>query len=188
MKKSIFKVFFILFLGFSLPLATGFASNLKEKSEVIHWLYVFAAKKAVVSSKGLTAKIYIQKADIKRVLTFSGRPNRLWSNLDANELLQVFNKPGNNSFKADPPNAVLLYNGIHGRIMELKSAQVKENRLVFSVKLLSGQPAISTKVIGPMQLVIDGYDASTHTCDAPCYYNILGGTCVCGSTIHHMNR
>lgn len=106
---------------------------------------------------------------------FSDRPNRIVGHMGTASFVDQWAK-GKDSFKTDPPNAVLSVlaeDGINDSVIELSSPQLKGDRISYQVKLLDGKPPMKFTTAS---LFIDG--------DAGAF---IGGM-VAGHIIHNMRR
>lgn len=128
--------------GFSLSHTT------KHKSDG-GWLYVISSGKAYVHKMPghdqYALTMYLP--DVNQVTKFSGRPLRIVRYLSANALKSIWQE-GDNSFKADPPNAVLFAENLRPVIVVLKSTHVHGNRATYDFETpdLFGLPHSLQKV------------------------------------------
>ncbi|MCF6766703.1 hypothetical protein L3V82_13095 [Thiotrichales bacterium 19S3-7] len=115
----------------SFALETKDANSVKQK---VSLLFVLPANKAsIISDK--TGKLLVLKVPDKKIMFFSDRPNRIAGNMPLEKFVQGWNK-GKDSFKMDPPNAVLVHAGSEkGITLELTSVRLSDsgNTLIFSV-------------------------------------------------------
>jgi len=75
------------------------------------------------------------------VVYFSDRPSRIAGHKSVTDFVELWNK-SSDSFKADPPNAtlsILDHESAENVVLELKSAQAKDNSVTFKVRVLQGE-------------------------------------------------
>lgn len=93
-----------------------------------------------VASGSYDGKTLEIKDETQLILYFSDRPNRFVGHMTAKQFLKFWNK-GADSFKKDPPNAVLSIlsdSKIENAVVELLSKEVEGNIWRYKVKVLSG--------------------------------------------------
>ena len=101
--------------------STGSTAQQTEKKPAPKFLFVLHAKKgAVTALPGQPGhyRLTLSQGDVDRVIVFSDRPNRIVKMITADQLKSSW-KVGKNSFKDDPPNAVLSATGHLPAIIEL---------------------------------------------------------------------
>ena len=81
-------------------------AHAKVEKKAPSFLFVVSAKKALLSYKNGKHTLTIKKDDLDKVIEFSDRPYRIVEKISSAEL-QALWPEGKNSFKKDPPNAVL---------------------------------------------------------------------------------
>ena len=91
-------------------------------------------------------------------LFFSDRPQRVVGHMTTAEFVELWGE-GDNSFEADPPNAVLSFveptaDAPTDAVIVIKKPSLKDGQLSYSVDLLEGTVPIET---GPVTLFIDPF-------------------------------
>ncbi len=91
-------------------------------------------------------------------LFFSDRPQRVVGHMTTAEFVELWGE-GDNSFAADPPNAVLSFvepnaDAPTDAVIVIKNPSLKDGQLSYSVDLLEGTVPIET---GPVTLFIDPF-------------------------------
>ncbi len=97
------------------------------------FLFVVSAKKGEIK-RGKDGKhlLIIQNADMDKVIMFSDRPYRYVKEISGAELLTIWPE-GKDSFKKDPPNAVLSGANMKPVIVILSSFTVAKDQLTFEL-------------------------------------------------------
>jgi len=135
-----------------LTLATGlvFAEHVIDDSKNNSYLFVISGTSGSLDGDKLTLN------GVPNVLYFSDRPNRIAGHMSLSEFIEMWNK-GNDSFKADPPNAtlsVLKKEGSQNVVVELMSVEMKKGSLTFNAKSKLGDwPAPGT--FGAASIFVD---------------------------------
>ena len=127
-----------------------FAENVIDDSKNPGYLFVLSGTSGSLKGDTLTLN------GVPNVIYFSDRPNRVAGHLSLEKFVELWNK-GVNSYKADPPNAVLSIfgeNGSKNTVVELLNPEVKAGSISFNVKVLQGEVP---KSVGPTSLFIDLY-------------------------------
>ena len=70
--------------------------------------------------------------NLKKIIAFSDRPYRLVVIMTAKQLQDLW-REGKNSFKVDPPNAVLSASGVGLSIVILESMTINNGQLTYTV-------------------------------------------------------
>ena len=70
--------------------------------------------------------------NVSNIIEFSDRPYRIVKMMTTKQLLDLWGE-GKNSFKADPPNAVLSANGADARIVILESMIINKEQLTYTL-------------------------------------------------------
>ena len=97
------------------------------------FLFVVQAKKGEIKkNKAGHYELILNKADVNHVIMFSDRPYRIVKHITGKNLAADWSV-GSNSFKVDPPNAVLSANGMKAEIIILSSMQVKGQHIIFGL-------------------------------------------------------
>ena len=137
-----------LMLAGSIVLAgseTSVSASKSSHTAVTHkkapsFLFVIQAKKGEIKkNKAGHYELILNKADVNHVIMFSDRPYRIVKHITGKNLAADWSV-GSNSFKVDPPNAVLSANGMKAEIIILSSMQVKGRQIIFG---LHGTPKYS---------------------------------------------
>ncbi len=126
-----------------------FAENVIDDSKEPSYLFVISGTSGSLDGDTLTLN------GVPNVLYFSDRPARKAGHISLANFVEMWNK-GNDSFKADPPNAtlsVLKKERATNVVVELKSAEVKTGSVVFKVSVLNGKLPESFKM---SPLFVDG--------------------------------
>ena len=111
---------------------TSAQASSTSKPALISFLFVVSSDKAKVTMPSQTTyKLTILRSDLNQVLVFSDRPERIVHTITAKEL-QANWKVASNSFKVDPPNAVLSSYETKPVIVILQSMQVNKNDISFT--------------------------------------------------------
>ncbi|MCK5710109.1 MAG: hypothetical protein KAI07_06175 [Deltaproteobacteria bacterium] len=113
------------------------ANPVINEADAPKFLYTMSAKSGTFENGRLTLK------DVPLVVYFSDRPARISGQLSIQVFEQGWNK-GQDSFKADPPNATLSILGKDGAnniVVELSGpdVKVKEGTISFKVSVLDGE-------------------------------------------------
>lgn len=93
-----------------------------------------------------------------QALIFSDRPNRIVKFLQPKAMKNMEWNHGPNSFKKDPPNAVLYAPGTPAHVVELLSMSVNKHKVSFTLKSLEANQLTVSKLKQPI-LVIDSWDS-----------------------------
>ena len=119
-----------------LTLLTGsvFAEHVIDDSKESSYLFVISGTSGSLDGDTLTLN------GVPNVLYFSDRPARVAGHLSLEKFVESWNK-GSDSYKADPPNAVLSIfgeNGSKNTVVELMSVKQTSGSVVFKVAVLEG--------------------------------------------------
>ena len=120
-----------------LTLVTGlvFAEHVIDDSKNPGYLFVISGTSGSLDGDNLTLN------GVPNVIYFSDRPARIAGHMSLSEFVEMWNK-GNDSFKADPPNAtlsVLTKDGAKEVVLELMSVEQKSGSVVLKVAVLEGR-------------------------------------------------
>ena len=145
------------------------SSAFAEEAKPAEWLFVHTSPTAE-----MTSDTTLVMPVTREIFAFTDRPNRQHGYLTAHEFVSLWDKGEGDTFKADPPNAVLTWvdgDKVHEAEVVITDASVLAHgkAISFEVKLEAGE-ALS----GQMQrlsLFIDGASC-THN-----YYNIFLPVC-----------
>jgi len=135
-----------------LTLITGlvFAEHVIDDSKEPRYLFVISGTSGSLDGDTLTLN------GVPNVIYFSDRPFRKAGHMSLSNFVEMWDK-GGDSFKADPPNAVLSIfgeNGSKNTVVELMNPEVKAGSISFNVKVLQGEVP---KSVGPTSLFVDLY-------------------------------
>ena len=112
-----------------------FAENVIDDSKYPGYLYVMSGTSGSLDGDTLTLN------GVPNVIYFSDRPARKAGHLSLEKFVEMWDK-GDDSFKADPPNAtlsVLKKDGAKNVVVELMNPKVKAGSISFNVKVLQGE-------------------------------------------------
>ena len=79
-----------------------------------------------------TLTMQLNDDNVGNIIEFSDRPYRIVKMITAKQLQELWGE-GKNSFKADPPNAVLSANGFDARIVILESMTRDDGQLTYTL-------------------------------------------------------
>jgi len=117
----------------------------------VQYLFVQTAQGATMDKEKL-----ILKNVSPTVIFFSDRPKRIAGHMTIEDFVLDWQEDtSKNSFKADPPNAVLSIfdkDEVEDVVVELKNPQLKNNDLVYQIKVLEDDKPLPS---GPVSLFID---------------------------------
>lgn len=122
------------------PIVAQAAGKAGEEEKIIDYLFVQMSPKASLANGVLT----LSDAN-PHTLYFSDRPERIVGRVTLEEFVDAWDG-GTDSFKEDPPNAVLT---IHHEteptetVMVLRAPQLKMGSLSYSVEILDGPAEVS---------------------------------------------
>ena len=135
------------------------------KQHPIKYMFVVSAGSGEIkkgSQKGESI-LEMKIPSIDQVLVFSDRPNRIVKYIPASTLQQIW-PVGSNSFKSDPPNAVLSSVNIKPMIIELKGVEISGSKLSFRFNVAAGmQPQVAA--LEKVVLSIDGTNTFMGVCN-----------------------
>ena len=102
------------------------AAAAKDHKKAPSFLFVVSADKAkIIHLKDGTYSLVIQKSDMNQVIAFSDRPNRIVKYITGSELQKIWGE-GKNSFKKDPPNAVISADNLKPQIVVIHAYELKQ--------------------------------------------------------------
>lgn len=143
-------------LTLATALITGLSFNssaIAEDAKPAEWLFVHTAETAEMTS----ATTLVMPAT-RDIFAFTDRPNRMHAYLNAHEFVSFWDEGEGDTFKADPPNAVLTWvNG--GEIKEAElliiSAETVDHgrKIAYEVKLEAG--VTPPRLMGLNSLFVD---------------------------------
>lgn len=101
-------------------------------------------------------KLLTPENDIKDVIAFTDRPFRQSTNISILEFIGLFVIREPDSFKKDPPNAVLSFNNTQkSYTMSLASHNKGEQKVIFNLKLLEGEEHTQENFTGTINMFVD---------------------------------
>ena len=131
------------------------SSAIAEDAKPAEWLFVHTAQTAEMTSS--TTLVMPVTRDI---FAFTDRPNRMHAYMNAHEYVSLWDEGEGDTFKANPPNAVLTW--VDGDEMKeaelliLSAETVSHGReIAYEVKLEAGQAPAGQ--VGSASLFVDGY-------------------------------
>ena len=102
------------------------AAAAKDHKKAPSFLFVVSADKAkIIHLKDGTYSLVIQKSDMNQVIAFSDRPNRILKDITGSVLVKLWPE-GKNSFKKDPPNAVISADNLKSQIVVIHADELKQ--------------------------------------------------------------
>ena len=115
------------------------ATVLDEYKKPPSFLFVVQAKEAVLkpvddNPHRYTLTIQLNDDNMSKIIAFTDRPYRIVKMMTTKQLLDLWGE-GKNSFKADPPNAVLSASGFDARIVILESMIINNEQLTYTLVL-----------------------------------------------------
>jgi len=127
-----------------LTLVTGlvFAENVIDDSKNTGYLFVISGTSGSLDGDTLTLN------GVPNVVYFTDRPARKAGHLSLEKFVEMWDK-GDDSFKADPPNAILSIfgeNGSKNTVVELMSVVQKSDSVVFKISVLESLIPESFKI------------------------------------------
>jgi hypothetical protein len=132
-----------------------FTSAIAEDAKPAEWLFVHTAQTAEMTSA--TTLVMPVTRDI---FAFTDRPNRMHAYMNAHEYVSLWDEGEGDTFKADPPNAVLTWVDGDGEMKEaelliLSAETVGHGREIsYEVKLEAGD--MPAGKIGTASFFVDG--------------------------------
>ena len=158
------------------------ATVLDEYKKPPSFLFVVQAKEAVLKPVDddlhrYTLSMKLTDENVGKIIAFTDRPYRIVKMISTKQLLDSWGE-GKNSFKADPPNAVLSANGFDARIVILESMIINNEQLTYtlvqtdpsSAPLKGGQLKDVVVTIDGGNCASDGTNYAIQTC-----YSGIGG-------------
>ena len=111
-----------------------FAEHVIDDSKEPSYLFVLSATSGSLKGDTLTLN------GVPNVIYFTDRPDRVAGHLSLEKFVEMWDK-GDDSFKADPPNAtlsVLKKDGANNAVVDLISVVQKSGSVIFKVAVLEG--------------------------------------------------
>ncbi len=122
-KIGVFAAVLTLFSGLS------FAEHVIDDSKNTSYLFVISGSSGSLDGDTLTLK------GVPNIVYFSDRPARQAGHLSLDKFMDM----SSDSFKADPPNAVLsILNNNENIVVEIQDPKLQENDILFKIKILQG--------------------------------------------------
>ena len=162
MKASVIKAIGAMVIAMAMVVSNmSFAADSKakaiESTKTPSYLFVLQAEKATLkpTGKGNVFKLTLKHTDVKHVIEFSDRPYRIVKYISAMDLKDLWGR-GSDSFKSDPPNAVLMAKNHKAQIIVLRGITVTNEAVTFNVYLTHRSiGSIKNGRLGNISLVID---------------------------------
>jgi len=151
--KTLIRVSTILILAL-------FVSSCAKKDTVLH--VIQASYGQVVGDREAGYKLILEEID-ETVIWFSDRPVRKAGSVHIRDFLKDWDE-GANSFKKDPPNAVLIIDNSEPVVVELILVNWNA-KATFELKSLKGQEYKIADKRGPVTLFIDAYTVNPQITD-----------------------
>ena len=145
------------------------SSAIAEEAKPAEWLFVHTAETAEMTSD--TTLVMPVTRDI---FAFTDRPNRMHAYMNAHEYVSLWDEGEGDTFKADPPNAVLTWVDGDGEMKEaelliLSAETVSHGReIAYEVKLEAGD-VVSGKIGVGSLFVDDFWDDFACSLNGYCY-------------------
>ena len=135
------------------------ATVLEEYKKPPSFLFVLQANEATIEPvKGkantYTMSMKLTEDNVGKIIAFTDRPYRIVEYMTVKQLQQLWGE-GTNSFKVDPPNAVLSAQGLDASIVIIQSVEITEGELLLTLVGLSNKQLNTVTTSTPV-LVIDG--------------------------------
>ena len=137
------------------------ATVLDEYKKPPSFLFVVQAKEAVLKPvkddlHRYTLSMKLTDENVGKIIAFTDRPYRIVKMMTTKQLLDLWGE-GKNSFKADPPNAVLSANGFDARIVILESMIINKELLTYTlVQTDPSTPSLKGGQLKDAVVTIDG--------------------------------
>ena len=144
------------------------SSAIAEDAKPAEWLFVHTAQTAEMTSA--TTLVMPVTRDI---FAFTDRPNRMHAYMKAHQFVTLWDKSEGDTFKADPPNAVLTW--VDGDEMKEAEVLITNAKVVgdgygtavqYSVKQEAGDSPEGN--IGAASLFVDGWTCGIFSSDGRC--------------------
>ena len=148
------------------------ATVLDEYKKPPSFLFVVQAKEAVLKPVDddlhrYTLSMKLTDENVGKIIAFTDRPYRIVKMMTTKQLLDLWGE-GKNSFKADPPNAVLSASGFDARIVILESMIINNEQLTYT--LVQTDPSTpSLKGINMAHVILTIDWLGVHCPHGPCF-------------------
>ena len=140
---------------FALPISLLFillmTACTQKKEEVLHMIQAPSGKVTGDSTTGYKLTL---KEMHDTVIWFTNRPDRKVGYMPIKNFLQTWDE-GKNSFKDDPPNAILIIGNGEPVVVEMILISWNSNTAVFELRKLEGQEHKIMDKSGPVIIYID---------------------------------
>ena len=143
------------------------ATVLADYKKPPSFLFVVQAKKALLKPvkddlHRYTLSMKLTDENVGKIIAFTEPPYRIVKMVTAKQLQDLWGE-GKNSFKADPPNAVLSANGVDARLVILESITTDNDALTYTLVIThqnKGLQALQGVHFKDMVLTIDCANAA----------------------------
>jgi|GEM_PF-4121698 len=120
------------------PAKSPSSTTLDDYKKPPSFLFVVQAKEAVMKpvkddKYRYTLTMKLNDDNLSKIIQFSDRPYRIVEMVTAKQLNEMWGE-GTNSFKTDPPNAVLSANGFDARIVIIESQTIDNGVMTFTLR------------------------------------------------------
>ena len=162
----------ILILATALITGLLFSSSaIAEDSKPAEWLFVHTAQTAEMTSDTM-----LVMPVTRDIFAFTDRPNRMHGYMNAHEFVSLWDEGEGDTFKADPPNAVLTWvDGDEMKEVELlilNAETVSHGReIAYEVKLEAGY--ISAGNIGVVSFFVDSNSTDQYSLSHMSYEDLI---------------
>jgi len=134
----------------------------EDAAKPAEWLFVHTAETA-----GMTSATTLVMPVTRDIFAFTDRPNRMHGYMNAHEFVSLWDEGEGDTFKADPPNAVLTW--VDGdemkeaEVLIISAETVRHGRgIAYQVKLEAGQ--MPAGKVGSASLFVDGSQYKITNC------------------------
>ena len=109
-----------------------------------------------------TAELILKHPDFNNnVIAFTDRPFTQSNKITVQQFVQLFLLREPDSFEADPPNVVLIFNNTQkSYTMSLANFFAKEQKVIFNLKLLEGEEHTQDNFTGTINMFVDNSQTS----------------------------
>ncbi len=156
--KKLYKLLILsafLVLPFNIANAVTDSVNSKEIKKPLEWLFVVTANNGEIKRNEKQQYVLIlTHTNVKRILAFTEKPNRIVKHISTEQFKNLWGVNGQQSFKKDPPNAVIAFDRENMAII-LTSVNVSADKITFVIK--SDDDKIHKVKMRDVVLLIDGY-------------------------------
>ena len=125
------------------------------------------------------AELIINLTNQKEVIQFTDRPFTQSSKITIQQFVQLFLLREPDSFKEIPPNVVLIFNNIQkSYTMSLANFFAKENKVIYNLKLLTGEEHTQENFTGTINMFVDNMQNSGQIASTGVYVGIPPGSLI----------